>query len=448
MTNDEDRAPLISDQFKSAPNQSGLKLSFFCLVTCVVLFVFVFSYHFDSLHPIVDQISGHFGYHNLTKQYAVIIDAGSTGSRVTAFEFHSGYLDGRLVLDDELFRQLKPGLSSFVNDESKAVKQIEGLIAEAKQFVPREKWNTTPIALKATAGLRLLGQEHSDRLLQVVGKVLLDSGFKTEDETAVIMDGLDEGLFSWFTVNFLTGHLTGGKTVAALDLGGGSTQVTYVMDDEKSVASNKDLIHPVTVLKTNMNVFTNSYLGLGLMASRHAIMTEGKDITAIESDCVNPIIKNRVWNYGNVDYEISGKPNPKSSASKPEVDFDVCYNRVKRYVVPMVQPVPSHLQKQEIAAFSYYYDRAIETGLIDAISGGETTIKNFYLQAREACASPNAEQPFMCLDLTFISVLLEHGFRLRPTTNLKLYKKIDGHETSWALGCAFSIITRGRSSFL
>lgn len=40
---------------------------------------------------------------------------------VLAFEFHLGYLDGRLVLESELFKQLKPGLSSFVDDESKAV---------------------------------------------------------------------------------------------------------------------------------------------------------------------------------------------------------------------------------------------------------------------------------------------------------------------------------------
>lgn len=107
---------------------------------------------------------------------------------------------------------------------------------------------------------------------------------------------------------------------------------------------------------------------------------------------------------------------------------------------------------------------------LDAVTGGETTIKNFNNQAREACASPNAEQPFMCLDLSFISILLEYGFGLKPYTELQviikslcvshicfisffineqfqLYKKINGHETSWALGCAWSILTRRRSSF-
>lgn len=65
----------------------------------------------DSFHPIVDGIAVSLGYKQ--QQYAVIIDAGSTGSRVIGYEFHKGYLDGRLVLDNELFLEIKPGLSSF-----------------------------------------------------------------------------------------------------------------------------------------------------------------------------------------------------------------------------------------------------------------------------------------------------------------------------------------------
>lgn len=355
MTNEEDRVPLVAAERggkRDVRKQTSLQFSFLCLVTCVVLFVLFFGSYSDSLHPFVDQISGHFGYHNKTKQYAVVIDAGSTGSRVLAFAFHHGILDDRLVLDDELFKQLKPGLSSFVSDEARAVEQIESLIAEAKGVIPADKWSVTPIVLKATAGLRLLGQEQAEHLLAVVRQVVEKSGFKTDSESVEIMDGIDEGLFSWFTVNFLSGHLTGGQTVAALDLGGGSTQVTYVMDNERDVASNKNLIYPVSVLKHKLNVFTNSYLHLGLMAGRHGVMTEGKNITVLESECVNPIIKNRSWNYGNKEFHVSGKPNPKASASKPEVNFDVCYNKVKRYVLPLVQPIPATLQKQEIAAFS------------------------------------------------------------------------------------------------
>lgn len=78
----------------------------------------------DSFHPIVDGIAVQLGYKQ--PQYAVIIDAGSTGSRVIGYEFHKSYLDGRLVLDKELFLELKPGLSSF-HDTPKDVRKSQEL---------------------------------------------------------------------------------------------------------------------------------------------------------------------------------------------------------------------------------------------------------------------------------------------------------------------------------
>lgn len=211
----------------------------------------------------------------------------------------------------------------------------------------------------------MLGQQQAEELLQVVRTVLENSGFKTDKDVVAIMDGTDEGIFSWFTLNFLTQQLSGTaqKTLAALDLGGGSTQVTYTIEDENDILRNKNLIHPISVLKRKMNLFTNSYLGLGLMASRHGVFTQGTNDTKIVSECVNSIIKDRSWVYGNVEYLISGKENPKATA-KPEVDFDICYNKIKKYVIPLVNPKPIALQKHQIAAFSYYYDRAIETGLL------------------------------------------------------------------------------------
>jgi hypothetical protein len=45
-------------------------------------------------------------------RYAVVLDAGSTGSRVHSYRFRSS-AKGVLTLVDDTFEQLKPGLSSF-----------------------------------------------------------------------------------------------------------------------------------------------------------------------------------------------------------------------------------------------------------------------------------------------------------------------------------------------
>lgn len=206
-----------------------------------------------------------------------------------------------------------------------------------------------------------------------------------------------------------------------MDLGGGSTQVTYELNEIQP--GYKDFIHTVPVFNTEVNVFTNSYLGLGLMALRHAVITyhqKADNQTALESECVNPIVKDKSWIYQNIEYSISGKENKKALPENPEVDYDLCVESVKRQVMPLLKPKPIRLQEHIINAFSYYYDRAIETGMVDPFLGGEVTVADFAKKARESCASANTDQPFMCLDLVYISVLLQDGFGLKPQTNIRV----------------------------
>lgn len=423
-------------------NQNGLLYSFLSLIVCVVILVFFFGTYTDSFHYAIDGLAVRLGYKD--RQYAVVIDAGSTGSRVLAYEFHKSYLDGRLVLDKEIFREVKPGLSSFVDNPTDGANKIALLLDEAKAFIPKHLWSNTPLVLKATAGLRLLDQTKADNLLNSVRDLFQHSGFLLVDNHVEIMDGTDEGIFSWFTVNFLLGRLNTGSTVAALDLGGGSTQVTFAPKDPRQNPNFESFTHRVPVGSGEIEVFTNSYLNLGLMAVRHAVFTHGypKNETSVHSECVNPIVKNKVWKYANVDYSVSGKDNVKSTIENPVVDFEVCLRSIKQRTLPLVNPKPITLNQLQITAFSYYYERAIETGMIEFGDGGDVTVADFYKMAKEICANPNTDQPFMCLDVSYMAVLLEEGYGLKPQTKIKLCKKIQGHEISWALGCAYNVLTR------
>lgn len=73
-------------------------------------------------------------------------------------------------------------------------------------MIPESAWSQTPIVMKATAGLRLLPGEQAETLLSHSRDVLSKSGLLVDKEAVSIMDGVDEGLFSWFTVNFLLGN--------------------------------------------------------------------------------------------------------------------------------------------------------------------------------------------------------------------------------------------------
>ena len=129
-----------------------------------------------------------------------------------------------MKLDQQFFESVKPGLSSFADEPKKGAETIRNLLNKAKESIPASVWHSTPLVLKATAGLRLLSPEKADRLLSEVlkvyenvdrremhlfncmfkvRKVFDESGFMVTDQSVDIMDGIDEGLFSWFTINFL-----------------------------------------------------------------------------------------------------------------------------------------------------------------------------------------------------------------------------------------------------
>jgi ectonucleoside triphosphate diphosphohydrolase 5/6 len=46
-------------------------------------------------------------------------------------------------------------------------------LAKAKNFVPKQYWKNTPLAMRATAGLRLLPTEKADGILNEVFCVFL-----------------------------------------------------------------------------------------------------------------------------------------------------------------------------------------------------------------------------------------------------------------------------------
>lgn len=72
---------------------------------------------------------------------------------------------------------MKPGLSSYADDPKVGAESLIPLLQRAKEFIPEEAWSSTPIALKATAGLRLLAKEKADAILSAVSESIPNSYF-------------------------------------------------------------------------------------------------------------------------------------------------------------------------------------------------------------------------------------------------------------------------------
>ena len=371
-----------------------------------------------------DQVLNFLGLEH--KVHAVVIDAGSTGSRVLAFTFKKDFISNELKLQDELWKQVKPGLSSFAQDPVKAGESIQELLNAAKDRIPDRYWSQTPITLKATAGLRLLPKDQSEAIIAQVRTVLEKSGFKPDKNLIEIMNPMEEGLYAWFTVNYLLGSFAPNKDIwtsaASLDLGGGSTQITFAPKTfpVAGIEGRKHFIHQVDILEGQpLDVYSHSYLGLGLMAAREAIFKKSLKSTCITSS------KALKFNFHGQEYVVSKGDN---------AGLDACLSTVQAVIKDNDVHQPVDISNRDIVAFSYFYDLAVEAGLISGYQG-QVLVQDYKNAASKACLS--SEESYACLDLSFVYGLLSDGYGLPDSKLIKLYKKINGHEASWALGVAY-----------
>ncbi|XP_065052125.1 ectonucleoside triphosphate diphosphohydrolase 5-like isoform X2 [Rhopilema esculentum] len=318
----------------------------------------------------------------------------------------------------------------------------------AKDYIPKQKWYKTPLVLKATAGLRLLPGNKAENILEGVKKLFMGNLFqKLGDDFVSLMDGDSEGIYGWLTVNYLSEKLKPlevNKMYGALDLGGGSVQITLPMDDkqieENQVPSN--YIKSIDVSLNSYTLYTHSYLGLGLMSARAAILNasathqeDSKKVISVSSPCF-PVGYKDVWKFAGYDFEIKGTD---------QCSFENCQDFAKSVVMAKGINRAAKVNNVNIFAFSYFFDRATDLSLIDENSGGEIMVQNYVDAAQTVCQRGSVtEKPFLCLDTTYISTLLTDGFGLGLHHRLMLKRNINDFDVSWAVGAALDLYEQAR----
>ncbi|KAL4718921.1 hypothetical protein ACJJTC_018928 [Scirpophaga incertulas] len=125
---------------------------------------------------------------------------------------------------------------------------------------------------------------------------------------------------------------------------------------------------------------------------------------------------------------------------KREAVFSRCYAVVARYVAATLDWEPRAPPRGSVAAMSYYYDVAADAGIIDVMTGGRVAVAAYRAAALRACAASNVEQPWACLDLLYVLALLRDAYKMRDADPVSLFKKVNGHEVSWALGLAYTTV--------
>lgn len=130
------------------------------------------------------------------------------------------------------------------------------------------------------------------------------------------------------------------------------------------------------------------------MAARKAVITLNHEKEShVISECINPIIKDKKFRFGEEELYVSGLQSnyptikiPKTQFSEediiPIVDFDKCAQIIIDYVQSKAKP-PEELPSKQIFAFSYYFDRASDVEMIDPFAGGKVKISDFLSNAKK-----------------------------------------------------------------
>ncbi|THH04946.1 hypothetical protein EW145_g5152 [Phellinidium pouzarii] len=402
-------------------------------------------------------------------QYALMIDAGSTGSRIHIYKFNN--CGPSPSYEYEVFKMTKPGLSDYKGDPIGAAASLDTLLEEAVAVVPRELQSCTPVAVKATAGLRMLGVDESAAILEAV-RVRLVEHYPfavVEKDGVVIMDGSDEGVYAWITANYLLNTIRadspyGVHSYAVLDLGGGSTQIVFEPDfSQDSAMEEGDHKYELQFGGKTRTLYQHSYLGYGLMVARsnvHRLVefmtTFNVDPSANQTMPMSEISNPCLWKGSSRTVEIQatapGEVNHNVTMAGNDVgSFEAC-NRIIELVmakdaVCQVKPCsfngvyqPSILEtfaNGNVLLLSYFYDR------LAPFYPDETTPPSLSAHPGGADTTLRAElegRPEWCLDLTFMHALLRLGYEFPVERGVRIEKQIEGTELGWCLGATIAIV--------
>lgn len=143
--------------------------------------------------------------------YAVVIDAGSTGSR--CFVFH-------VVIDAEGDREVTgypcgkvvPGLSSFLSQPEDVGPYLEPLLINAAEIIPGSKHSSSHVYLKATAGMRLLSSVDQQKIFEHAASWLREANdipFPIADRNIGTINGHEEAYFAVIASNYIHGSIDG-----------------------------------------------------------------------------------------------------------------------------------------------------------------------------------------------------------------------------------------------
>jgi len=222
--------------------------------------------------------------------FKIILDGGSTGSRLHVFEFVKNRKGEEECIRRGSTKANVP-ISSFglgqELDSDQVAEHMLPLFEFAASVIPRRYHKATEVKYAATAGMRLLAPEEQEAVYSALHQGLTSSDkfvfTSLQREDLATLDGELEGFFGAVAANYLHEIIDtnlkvkdGGETVGplgALDMGGSSTQIVFLPGEEQVTCDLEDCLWEGDGIEhiNGDDFFVTSYLSYGVDQFRNRL---------------------------------------------------------------------------------------------------------------------------------------------------------------------------------
>ncbi|OZC08420.1 GDA1/CD39 family protein [Onchocerca flexuosa] len=415
--------------------------------------------------------------------YSIVIDAGSTGSRLFLYKYRSindrELIDVKPVIDKlslhPVVKKIIPGLSSFQDKPEDATEYIKPLLNYAVQFIPLNKHFYTSLFIFATAGMRLLPIEKQNEILRNLRQNLpFQTNIQIIPDHIKVIEGKWEGIYFWIAVNYILDRFTRNRTefsrqstVGIVDMGGASIQIAVELNSTGS--STDESVESINLgCKDNeqaysYRLFATTFLGYGVNEALRKyeqklsddLVVENTSKSYVRDPCLPVNLLKTVKNKDGSQFNRKGIGDwdtcikNVTSLLTTTVTNPECYSQ--KCLFGLVRSPSISLSEIELYGFSEYW-----FSLEDVLSmGGRYNFSKTALKAREFCRMrwstiqtqyqnniyPKADEDRLrsqCFKSAWITAVLHEGFSISRTRNrFRSVFDVNGQEVHWALGALY-----------
>jgi hypothetical protein len=423
--------------------------------------------------------------------YTVVLDAGSTGTRVSIFPCHQG-----IVISGIKTLKVRYPITAFVNGCMEKLDEfiLDPLLSFAHEEIPSHLKEATKVSLLATGGLRMFlednGETHVnniDQLFQHIQDRIISNGFSSLSPKPRILSGADEAGYAWIATQYVLrkGIIDKFRSslecplsyelepLFVLDIGGISTQASYPILYHGSVQSDQDMVNwkvPLSLADGMQSepldylVRQMSFDGYGLEAVRNRVARYAREQSSaivMNSSCFP------LDSVTTIPGDLFNQKNTKgiNLRGSTDVSLDNCIAEISRAFDGTYAPpnLPTPLSK--VVLLSAFID--VSKYFLRDPDMDHMTLHDLVYLAECSCAAitmdllPNfkdrllsehiaqidfsvfyqsvEKDSFLCIDFSWFVHLLRDIYNLPLETDLVFIRRpnsTSSYELSWTLGRA------------